>query len=496
MIKHKVTLLSPLNRAKSIKPPLALMSIVSYLEKKGVEADLFDIKSHKGNDYVLDRIIERIQVTRPDSVGITCLTPDVLEVKRMVHRIRKEFENIKIIVGGIHPNLFLQDFLYENSPIDIVVIGEGEITLTEICNALSTNEDISKIKGIAYFKEGKIVQTERREYIQDLDSMPFLAYDKVDMGYYTRPSLYVIRGIFLSAFYMITSRGCPYSCKFCVDRHTSDKRIRAMSPKRVVDEMEYLIKKYKIDGICFYDDTFTASKQRALDICNEIKSRNINILWSCQTRVNLLTEELAKAMSDAGCIQIAFGVESGSQEMLNKINKLIKIEDARQAFKICKKYNIKQFANFMINLPNETLEQLNQTISLAKELNANLTVFNVTTPYPGSGIYSQFSDKIKLTEVDYPKLANYESYYDFLEFIETRAKISRYDTPLIKILEKVWIEFPGTKDFSPKLSMKYARGAKRAIDFIWHPKYIKQIMVSSKKMKYISGLCHIFKKHQ
>ena len=209
---------------------------------------------------------------------------------------------------------------------DYLVTGEAEETFYELIKEIKEGKDGKSLKNVVYVQEGKIVKNPERPEVQNLDLLPFPAYDKVDMDYYCRPNAWAIRPVYISSFNIFTSRGCPYNCNFCVAHTIFGRRVRFMNPQKVVEHIEYLVQKYKIDAIYFGDESFTVSKERIYEIFNLLKKRNIKILFGCQTRVNLLDEELLKFMKKNGCIQIDLGIESGSDKMLKVINKGIDVK--------------------------------------------------------------------------------------------------------------------------------------------------------------------------
>ena len=309
----------------------------------------------------------------------------------------------------------------------------------------------------------------------------------VDMKFYLKPNPYVIRGVPLSAFYAISSRGCPYRCTYCANKDLFGQTFRARSPANVIEELELLKNDYKIDGVYFYDDTFTIDGQRVIKLCREMREKKLGLVWACETRVNVIFDKIVKEMSQAGCMQIDFGIESGSQYMLDKLKKDITLRQIMDAFAICKKYGIRQFANIMINLPGETREDLEYTKELIRMMNANITIFNVTTPFPGTDLYQDFG-KNNLTHDDYAYMASKVDYNDFVNFIEKKCRMSKYDDKIMDVLDELWDEFPNAQSIRLNLNKNYIKGVLKALDFVKDKNYLKVMLRSKKKLEYVSWI--------
>ncbi len=394
-----VCLVSPPQRAYNHhRPPLALMLLASFLEKNGIKTEIIDPKSTKEvygqqKSIIVNRILQQIDELNPRIIGITCYTPEFNDVVELAKRIKEKKNEIKIIVGGIHPTLRPMDFFFEDSPFDFVVVGEGEITLYELTSTiLKGNKTYENIKGIAYFDKDEYFQTEPRPLIYDLDDIPFPAYEKVDMKYYTAPNPYAVRGLFLSSFHILVGRGCLSQCTFCVNAEmrkilSPEKSLRCRSAKNVVDEMEFLRKRYKIDSLFFVDDNFTSRRDLVFDICKELIKRKVNLVWSCSARINNLSDELLKKMKTAGCVQVDLGIESGSDAVLKRLKKGITVKQIKNVVKICNKIGIRTFANILINVPGETEDEIKDTLELLNEIKPTVTSFNIFIPYLGTEIY-------------------------------------------------------------------------------------------------------------
>jgi len=481
-----VALVSPAGRASSSRPPIGLMYIASFLESKGCRADIVDVKGKASVHETEDEIIKELKRLSPDVIGTTCDTPEVQATKEFAARVKAEVNpEIKIVVGGSHPTFIQQDLLFRDSPIDFCILNEGEPSFFQLVDALRKEKPLSEVNNLAYFDGKKIVLTQQKTLIENLDDLPFPAYDKVDMDFYLKPDIWTIRGIPIAGFFVFTSRGCPYNCFFCVNKNKSKRTIRYRSAKNVGEELQLLKDKYKIDGLYFYDDTFTVNRKHVEEICAEMKERKLGLIWACETRVNLLDEPMLLKMKDAGCVQIDFGVESGSERIQKEIiDKGATPQQARDAFSLCRKHGIRTFANMMINLPTETEEDLQQTIRLCRDLKPTVSIWNICTPYPGTDLF--FSVQKEMPVEDYYRLAPRPGEFDeWLEFIQTKYNYSQHRRNLKELLQELQREFPSIHNISLK-NPKAILGALGNISFVFSPAYLKTIARSRRKLDYIS----------
>ena len=375
--------------------PLGIAYIASYIREKGHTVKLFSIREF-GEDWE-DKLKKIIIQENPIIVGIPCVTPTITDVYKISTLIKKIDNNIKIVVGGPHPSALPEETIFYKD-IDIVVIGEGEITFLEILEKFNLNE----IKGI-YYKEGnKIKHTQPRPLNQNIDSLPIPTYDLLPIKKYT----YTFIG---KCLIFVTGRGCPYRCAFCSSKVINKGKMRLRSVQKVVDEIEYLYKKHNIKALKFVDDTFTAIPERTIELCKEIRKRKLKIKWGCDTRVNTLSPELLKEMKKAGCCLIKFGIESGDEKILKIIKKDITINQVREAVEMTKKAGIEAHGFFILGNPYDTEETIQKTIDLAKDLNLDYVQFSMMTPYPGTEVYDMAIQNkgIKLLTKDWSDFKRY-----------------------------------------------------------------------------------------
>ena len=407
----KVTLINPpmtleerygkFARAGSSLPPLGLAYIAATLEKNGIEVHIIDGTVMNFKNKSLEN---RISSIKPDIIGVTALTPTLYRSYEVINTSKKILPESLMVIGGPHTSLFPKDVLQENTNIDVSVYGEGEHTLLELVRNIenygkNNGKSFENVKGIVYRNNGKIIKNEPRPYIGDLDTVPFPSRHLLPMNEY-RPALYQIKRS--PNTNIIASRGCPFSCTFC-SKGVYGKKFRTRSPENVIVEIENLIEKYGIKELLFWDDTFTVNKQWVEDFCDLLQSKNFDLTWSCSSRVNKVDKALLQKMKNAGCWSIFYGIEAGSQELLNNIDKGITLQEVRNAVKWAKDVGIEVRASFMLGLPGETKELAKKTIRFAKELDPDFAQFNITTPYPGTELNKNAGQYGKILSHDFSK---------------------------------------------------------------------------------------------
>lgn len=288
-------------------------------------------------DYTDEEVTDDIKKFDPDAIGITATTPAIYEAYNVAKIAKTINPDITTIIGGAHATFMAREVLEECPYLDIVVRGEGEETIQEVLHILEKKKDLSKISGITYRQNGKIIETEDRPLIKDLDTIPFPSYDLL-------PKL-ESNGVKYGV--MMTSRGCPFKCTFCSSSLLGQKRWRGRSADNVVEEIQFLESR-GIKEIEFLDDTFTLNSQRVIDICDRIKEEKIDLSWSCSSRVNTIDKEMAEKMKEVRCHTIFFGVESGTDWVMKILD--ISTEKLKEMF-------TRAYLKFYLR-PSKILEQL------------------------------------------------------------------------------------------------------------------------------------------
>jgi anaerobic magnesium-protoporphyrin IX monomethyl ester cyclase len=367
---------------KYIEYPIYLAYTVAVLEEAGFEVSFIDAIMEELD---IPDFVQRIKEINPALLVMECSTPSIRYDLQSAAAVKAALPDIKIALLGSHSTFFHKDILAENPRLDAIVRGEFEITVRELARAIENNRDWSTVEGLSYRAGEEIIVSSARPLVEDLDSMPFPARHIVHSNGY-RAAIY--SGDKCTA--MVSSRGCPFQCTFCVWPNTLyGHRFRARSAENVVDEMEEVEKKHGIDEIYFDDDTFTIDRKRVMEICRLVKERDLHLSWICQARVDTVDRKVLLAMKDAGCHYILFGIESGSPEMLATMKKRITLDKAREAIRLCEEVGIKTQAFFLFGIPGETQETIQQSIDFAKELAASTVQFAVAIPQPGSPLYAQ-----------------------------------------------------------------------------------------------------------
>lgn len=365
-------------KTKEHLPPLSLAYIASVLEEERHEVVIIDSPVHQ---YGVEETAREIVEKKPDMVGITATTHNRFSAIELCDQTKKKTSAL-ILVGGPHFSTIARDTLRNVSSIDIVVKGEGESTAKEIV----AGKPLGTIAGLAYRdKNGQVVENPRRAFIKNLDSLPMPAWHLLHLKKYSA----TLEGEYETpAIGVISSRGCPNECVFCVNRAYWRRTLRLRSPIRFVDEVEFLHKQYGYDAFDMWDDTFTINKSHAREICEEIMRRKLNIIWYARARVDTVDEDLLKLMRKAGCHSVSYGVESGSPAILKIIKKNITIAQAKKVIQISARLGFYVKAFFMFSLPGETAREVKDTLRLMDEV-ANYgakvsCVKGYTVIYPGT----------------------------------------------------------------------------------------------------------------
>lgn len=332
-------------------PPLGLMYLASYIESKGHEVKILDM--------AIDNVDISDSINNIDIIGITCTTLTLYDALQVAKAIKK-LSGIPIVIGGAHCNIY-PDETRALGYFSYIVRGDGEISLLDILNGV---DNINNIKSV-----------------DNLDNLPFPARYLIDNTKY-----HSVRDKHRLITTMITSRGCPYHCKFCYQPHNN--KWRARSAENVVAEIEETIK-LGIHEIEIYDDTFTYNRDRVLKICDLILSKGLKVDWAIRTRVDRVDEGMLKIMKLAGCKRINYGIESVNNDTLKTLGKGTMLSQEIQAIEMTKEVGIEIQAYFMIGSPNETREDILQTIDFANKYIPDYAYYSITTPTPGSELYLQ-----------------------------------------------------------------------------------------------------------
>lgn len=348
------------------------MYLAAVLMRDGHDVEVLDLLVSEPSRRKVEEALRHVS---PDVVGITSVTmtfPKAAEILGWVKRCRPQ---VRTVMGGPHVSFAAERSLQECRAADIVVRGEGEDTVLELARALSEDGDLSRVRGLSFRRHGGIYTTQSRPLIKDLDALPFPAWDKLPLARYR-----ALRG----KVGVLSSRGCPHGCIFCVGQRMVGKKGRFRSPDLVADEIQWLASR-GFSSIGIDDDLFTLRQRHVEDVCQEIRSRHLPITFHAFARVDTVGPQLLKTMKDAGCADILYGVESGCQEILDRIGKRITLEQVRRAVAMGREAGISIFASFILGLPGETPETLRRTAEFARSLGCKYG-FHLLSPFPGTRI--------------------------------------------------------------------------------------------------------------
>ena len=415
---------------RHIHPPLDIGFCASLLESSNHETFFMDF-AIKNLD--LDKVVDFIKNTGI-KVVVFKLHPSALPQGLNFLRSLKKRLNILLVAIGPVSTTMPSKLLFENSPVDICIIGEPELALVEVVNRIDRKKNLRNIPSTAIFNKKLFVNNGKLFSKLDEMQMPkhsFFLNKPYSFFYPTQLFEKVNPGFILS------SRGCPFNCIFCspIERVSFGKKYRARKPSSIVDEMEFLIKR-GINFIYFEDDIFTFDKKHVINICNEINKRKIKIRWGAQTRADAVDYNLLKLMKKAGCSLICFGIESGSPRILKLLNKGIDVKKIRDTILDTNRLGIKTVGYFIIGNPSETRREIMESIKLAKSLPLSMVQVHFFTPYPGSKIFktTMGNNMENLNTQDFPTnfshlsrqdLKRYQKYF-YLNFYFTPQKIANY----------------------------------------------------------------------
>jgi len=356
--------------------PLGIGYLAAILEKNGYDVNVIDCQALK---LTLNEVENELYKRQPDIVGLTSTTLTYKPALEIIKVAKKALPNCLTVIGGSHVTFWDEEALEECPQLDVVVRKEGENTFLELVQRLEAGKGFGDVLGITYRKDGKVVKTEDRPYIEDLDSLPYPAFHLFPLKQFNKYGNII--------FPVMTSRGCTFFCEFCTAVRMFGRKYRMRNPKKVVDEIEYLYRKYGEKQYTFYDDAFTVDQARTKEICNEILKRGLKIKWDCETRIDMVTKDLLQKMKDAGCIAVWYGVEAGSQKLRDAMGKGISTQQTLNAFKWTQDAGLIAVASIILGFPGETKETAWESVKLLEKLNPDEIGIYIATPYPGTPMY-------------------------------------------------------------------------------------------------------------
>jgi radical SAM superfamily enzyme YgiQ (UPF0313 family) len=400
--------------------------MAAVLEKNGYAVNIIDCQAlHLSHADFEQEIIKQ----QPTIIGVTSTTFTYNSALKVIEIAKRVHPDALALLGGVHVTFWDKQAFEECPQIDVIVRKEGEYTLLEIADRVKENKPLTDVLGTTVKENGKITRNEDRPYIENLDDLPFPAHHLFPLSTFIRQGKII--------FPLVTSRGCVYWCNFCSAVRMFGRRYRMRSPKNVVDEMEMLHKKYGATQLTFYDDAFSVDHERVEQICAEIRKRKLKIAWDCETRVDMVTNDLLKKMRNAGCIAVWFGVESCSKEVLSGMGKSEQAKDyvtqTKRAFRWVNDNGMMIVTNIILGFPGETRESAMETVDyVIKELNPHEIGFYIATPYPGTPLYDT------VVKNGWLRVTNFDSY---------DTATATYETPMMtmkdlqEIRDKAYMKF-------------------------------------------------------
>lgn len=352
--------------------PLGLVSIASYLKAYGHDAKIIECLVESSD------VSKALKEYKPDIVGISAISfLSSIEAKRLTELVHSN--GIKVVLGGQAATAAPELILKEAKP-DFIILGEGEITWLELVNTLESGDEISSVNGIAYIENGEVTYTKQRD-VADISQFPDIDWSLINVENYFSSFFGCDKMLYLHA-----SKGCPAQCTFCSNQTFHQHKNRCRKPEQVMRDIDYLYSK-GANGIYFSDELFVPQRELRTKLCEMLIERNYNLTWGCQMRLGVLNEDDVKLMYKAGCRWILFGIESGNPERIKSIRKNIDLSIAKETIEWCEKAGMTVQASFIIGFPEETEEEIRNTVSFAKDLNSSIINVNILVPLPNSEIY-------------------------------------------------------------------------------------------------------------
>ncbi|MFA4818135.1 MAG: radical SAM protein [Parcubacteria group bacterium] len=409
--------------------PIGLAYLHSYLEFDNHKIQTLFLNNY-GDKECFDIVIKTIEEFLPEIIGFQVLTANRISAYRLIDYIHNKYPKINILIGGMHATIMHRQLL-EKFPYVIAVLGEGEITFSELAKELSNpNLDLHKIDGIAFNEGGNIIRTNPRKLIENLDRLPF---PKHEMFFNNNRASGCI----------LTARGCPFNCSFCCLDVLSQRRVRLRSVENILAEIEFMIKKFpQMSDIWIHDDTFFIDNKRVVEFCDEIIKRKIKISFTCSGRMKPLNQEMVNKLEQANFKKILLGLESGDEGILKSCHKAITQQDVINAIKLFSKSKITVTAFLIVGLPGETLKTILETAKFVKKLQKIKYLYfsetAILTVYPGTEVYEiaktggMIDDSYWLTDKPTPLFTlenSEEQLIKFKEILLNHISVDRFFTP-------------------------------------------------------------------
>jgi anaerobic magnesium-protoporphyrin IX monomethyl ester cyclase len=364
-------------------PPLGLLYIAAYLDKHGVANEVFDTTFAS-----FSQLKEKLITDKPPVVGVYVNLMTKLNVLKLIHFIKDRALPTRVVLGGPEVRSSAENFLREGA--DVIVIGEGEETMLQVTQAILQGRNVDSIDGVAFLNDGNFVQTHEREKLRSLDDLPPPARHKINLKNYLN-AWTVRHGS--NTISISTMRGCPYTCKWC-SRGVYGLSYRRRSARNVVKELKTIISEYQPDSFWFVDDVFTISHKWLEAFRDEIQNAGLRIRYECITRADRMSEEVIQMLRETGCFRIWIGAESGSQKVIDLMDRRVQVGQVRDMIRMSRRYGIEAGTFIMLGYPGETQEDIEETIAHLKDSNPDH--FTITVAYPIRG--TELFEEVQITE--------------------------------------------------------------------------------------------------
>jgi radical SAM superfamily enzyme YgiQ (UPF0313 family) len=360
--------------------PITLATCAAILRQEGFEVALTDGSVEATDGAAVKNFMAEWQ---PSLVVINTATSSIEYDLSVAAMVKEACPQAKTMALGIHPSALPDNCFELSGSIDMLSRGEPEYTVRDAALAMRSDTGLQNVQGLSYRQNGEVFHNSPRPFIEDLDALPYPAWDLIDTGLYRMP----VTG---KRFLLVgTARGCPYGCKYCTNKVYYGAKVRQRSPGRIADEIEWAIREYGVRDFLFWSESFTNDQQNAIDTAREISRRGLDVSWVCNSRVDTVSDELLGAIKQAGCWMIGFGIECGNQEILDTMKKGTTLDQAMQAVKMAHKAGLEVTGHLVLGLPGETEQTMKQTYNFAKSLKLDYAQFYCAVAFPGSRLYEE-----------------------------------------------------------------------------------------------------------
>jgi radical SAM superfamily enzyme YgiQ (UPF0313 family) len=369
-------------------PPLSILYLAAVLEEAGFEASVLD---QPALGLTVEETLEWVEKEEPDVLGFSTLTTSGRTAALVSRKVKEKNPNVTIVFGNHHATFNPERILNKYPSVDVIVRGEGEKTVVELAECLENRDDLRRVRGINFRNEGKIVATPDQPLIRNLDALPFPNRKLLNVDYHClMAGVNVAPKKFTS---IVTSRGCTYSCRFCSCTQIAHNVWRPRSAQNTLEELQLLASEgYK--QLIFVDDSFTLNPKRVIEICRGMRREKLEMEWICEGRVDNCPYEMLREMVSAGCKILYFGIESANQRILDYYHKTITPKQAETAVRKAKKAGVDVIVgSFIIGAPDETREEIRNTMEFAKRVPIDIPQFNMLGAHPGNDIWNEFEAK-------------------------------------------------------------------------------------------------------